>query len=219
MNQSPIQLIADEALGLKSPAQLFTIDYPQQGQKCSGHFEMKNGHPNFVFDYPVKGAFPKVTFRGQAYRLAKIHLHEGIEHHFAEHGDLTHEVHLIHIPEHSAVPSPLVVIGILYRPTEGTGGCTGVRQLCGKSKSKTATSVLVDPLDFFPLVKQIPETKRWYHYEGSLTGYPYSEIVSWFVMEKPGNITLEEIGLFDTHATQHSRELQPLNRRLVVRSF
>lgn len=219
MNQSPIHLLADEALPLANPLDLLEIKYPDADFIVS--LKVKNGHGNFVFEAPAPGKlspFPRLVFRDKTYRLAKIHVHEAPEHRIDD-AHHQYELHLIHIPDGSDVESPLVVIGILYSldTAESQHNRSGFEALGKLAKSKQDTKI--NPLRLFPATGGEADLTNWFHYEGSLTGYPYSETVSWFVMRSPGSITDEEVEELHSCAEQEARELQPLNRRLVVRSF
>ena len=123
------------------------------------------------------------------------------------------EIHLIHVPKDGGdYPSPLVVIGILYSVKDACETNKGM-QLCLCQDND------IDPLEFFPVENDKPHITDWYHYEGSLTSFPFSENVSWFVMDKRGDVTAQEVDELTKRASQHAREIQPLARRLVVRSF
>lgn len=212
MGQSPIELYETDALPLANAKQLLEIDYPKTS-KFSGTFKVQKHHPNFELTRPKKGELPELRFRGTKYELAKIHLHNHPEHIVGEGEQAQFEIHLIHLPkEGGAAPSPMVVIGILYSPN-GKGHKKGFKCLCDKD-------IKINPLDFFPLKEDgEPDLENWYHYEGSLTTFPFSENVSWFVMRDQGNVTHDEIAPLGNKVTQHHREIQPLDRRLVVRSF
>jgi carbonic anhydrase len=218
MAQSPIELYEADALTLADPGNLFKIHY-QAGASFPGQFEWEKGHWNFVFAKSTAANFPEVTFRGVNYRLAKIHLHEKSEHVVEKDVKCDYEIHLIHAAADSSAPSPLVVIGILYTISKDPEK-SRIQSLCqcvGEKDGKERPEV--NPLDFFPLQGAQPDLTNWFHYEGSLTGYPYTENVSWFVMKNPGHVTESEIKDLHKNASQHAREVQPLDRRLVVRSF
>ncbi len=212
MGQSPIELYETDALTLACGTDLFEIDYPKDC-KISGKFKTEKGHANFLVDPPEKDHFPELTFRGTRYQLAKIHLHTHPEHVVGEGEQAKYEIHLIHVPKRGgAAPSPLVVIGILYTLDEKAPANPGVKCLCNKIK--------INPIDFFPLLEDgQTDLVNWYHYEGSLTTFPYSENVSWFVMRDRGSITNAEIAPLQTGEPQDYRKVQPLDRRLIVRSF
>ena len=221
MAQSPIRLNAVvkktgvvDALPLLDPSQLFEVLY--DGTSYPGTFEGEKGHADFV----LTGAGPHVVFRGTVYELKKIHLHKGSEHIVKEDDPEDLELHLVHAPLGSPVASPLVVVAILFTIESSAGNSAsspGIRSLVKGIKSRKST--LINPLEFFPESEETVDTKNWFHYEGSLTSFPYSENVSWFVMRSPSRILASQIKSLLGNANQNPRELQPLDRRLVVRSF
>lgn len=216
MSQSPIRLESADALPLANPSQLFDCRY--KPGKIDGCFEGEPGHANFV----VKGSGPCVRFRGTKYELKKIHIHSKSEHVVEQDDPHDYELHLVHAPLGSPVASPLVVIGILYRTAGKSEKANKTANVIGEllRSAESRVCVTIDPLDLFPRnSKGKPETTEWFHYEGSLTGYPYSEIVSWIVIKNTAVISESLVDEFKKHAEQHPRGLQPLDRRLVVRSF
>jgi len=223
MSQSPIRLQAIEkkthaidSIPLVQPQRLFECQY--KPGKISGCFEGETGHANFV----VQDSGPLVRFRGVSYELKKIHIHRESEHIVEQDDPHDLELHLVHVPLGSPIASPLVVVGILFKVVgkveKSNKASTAIAELIKSAESQVC--VTIDPLDLFPRnTKGKPDTVEWFHYEGSLTGYPYSENVSWIVMRHSATINESQIELFRKYAEQHSRELQPLDRRLVVRSF
>lgn len=240
MSQSPIKLAAIDsktlalnALPLQNPEKLFCVDY-STGTPCTGDYDEEPKHGNFILSSPG----PTVWFRSHEYELKKIHIHSIPEHKVEvppDHSANSHrnpitckqdevvmEVHLIHIPKGSKVESPLLVIGVMFveekSPAVHLRSTKSFESLIQPFKGETASQI--DPLDFFPADSLgNPITKDWFHYEGSLTSYPYSEVVSWFVMSRPGGIETSILKVLKAKVDQDARPLQPLNRRLVVRSF
>jgi len=223
MSQSPIRLQsidnktrAIDAIPLIQPHRLFECQYKLG--KVNGCFEGEPRHANFV----VQGSGPIVRFRGVSYELKKIHIHSESEHVVERDDPCDFELHLVHAPLGSPIASPLVVVGILFT-VSGQPGKPNKSALAISEMIKSAEShvcVALDPLDLFPRsAKGKPDTTEWFHYEGSLTGFPYSENVSWIVMRNPATVSENLIESLSRHAEQHSRELQPLDRRIVVRSF
>lgn len=223
MSQSPIRLLAIDkkslaidSIPLAQPQRLFECKY--KPGLIKGCFEGEPGHANFV----VQGNGPQVSFRGVSYELKKIHIHSNSEHIVEQDDPHDLEIHLVHAPLGSPVASPLVVVGILFKVVRKLEKSNMVSATIVEFIKSAASNVCVsiDPLNFFHRnSKGKPVTDEWFHYEGSLTGYPFSENVSWIVMRATAEITEAQIKLFKKYAEQHSRELQPLDRRLVVRSF
>lgn len=220
-SQSPIKLQYDSAIEVAQPLDLLTILYSPT-QCFAGKFEGDAAHGNFV----LSDTKPKIIYRGRKYKLAKIHIHDLSEHVVDGDHPSQFEVHFLHIPVHGKDTDPKVVIGVLYRECEQAERKCGEEAIvaslaheeCGEKGKSTHT---VTPGRFFPRLPDScePDFVNWYYYEGSLTSYPYSEDVSWFVMKEEAVVHPDETAAFKRCAEQHARGLQPLDRRLVLRSF
>ncbi|MBA4018267.1 MAG: hypothetical protein C0483_13940 [Pirellula sp.] len=274
--QSPIHLVAEQALPLADPAALMTIRYGAR-ESFTGRFaKLETDHPILAIDDPGRAS---VRFRDIDWKLLQVHIHTESEHVVGNDDPHDFEIHLVHVPYIAAESEradkkrkdkkgthagcagpncqtlvypeapPKLVIGILYRlleARESTGETTGgLRQLaaqlspkpapaagkkgkpadaadedCGHGDHVPPESVNIAPYHFFPMLEpKKADLVNWYHYEGSLTGPPYSEDVSWFVMRDPARISEGTLECLDLFAAQHARELQAIDRRLVVRSF
>jgi carbonic anhydrase len=246
--QSPILINTDSALPLAKPTELMEILY-RKGQKFTGWFDEGGGHhPILKIDdhHRVSVRFRGVSWKLLQVHVHTESEHvvdQDVEHDFE-----VHFVHVPsaerasskkHAEKAKAAPAaapPKLVIGILYHPTArraaGKGLMDMARQLdappaeAGSAKN-TRTAARkpipgkVEPWAFFPRVENGDEADLvdWFHYEGSLTGPPYSEDVSWFVMREPARLDKTTLGNLPQHASQEARALQELNRRLVVKSF
>ena len=125
---------------------------------------------------------------------------------------------------------PKVVIGIIYglqspNPTKGGLEAFGKslpnkvelrRLMLDESNTQTRP---ITPGHFFPIVNGKTDFKNWFHHQGSLTSFPYTEDVSWFVMKSEAAVKPDEIKDLQELTEQDARELQPLDRRIVVQSF
>ena len=63
------------------------------------------------------------------------------------------------------------------------------------------------------------DRQRFFRYEGSLTSGKFDETVSWLVFERPVPVLEGDIQPILAAAVQDQRHWQPLNRRIVLRSF
>jgi carbonic anhydrase len=166
-----------------------------------------------------------------------VHIHERSEHFIDNDVNRDYEVHFVHVPDldgldpKTLLTFPKVVIGILYQadsPAKTKGGLEAFSKGIPSRKSlrKTYSTAQqssthpITPSHFFPLMPDgTPDFQNWFHYEGSLTSFPFTEDVSWFVIKTEGHVDPKDSADLEAHADQDARELQPLNRRLVVRSF
>jgi carbonic anhydrase len=223
MNQSPIKLKSSSALPMASPNDLLSIEYPANG--CyMGKFDEEG---NLVLGADA----PFVKFRGRLFQLVKVHIHMQSEHIVEGEQPGDYEIHFVHVPSGGTKDDPKVVIGIIYRESESAKSRNGFVEFARSLPSRNAltdrnaavalTEHKITPTHFFPLLpeSESPDFKNWFHYEGSLTGFPFSEDVSWFVMNAEALVNPDDTEKLEQYAEHHARDLQPLNRRLVVKSF
>lgn len=227
MTQSPIKLESNSALPLFTPEKLLSIDYPLN-QSYQGTFIGSDPtHGNFE----LSGSFPYIKFRGRQYKLIRVHIHKLSEHLIDTDEQSDYEVHFVHQPDNGTLDDPKVVIGILYSESATIDSQSGLEEFSKGLPSRTDLKAMkqsdqgashsIIPSKFFPLLPdgKTPDMQNWFHYEGSLTSYPFSEDVSWFVMKNEATVKTSLTKDLDEYAEQHPRGLQPLHRRLVVRSF
>jgi carbonic anhydrase len=181
-------------------------------------------HKNFEINdcTPIKKP-PILTFGDIKARLYRIHVHPHSEHKI-EGYQFDGEVHLIHKIIDPQSGSDLLVVGIFIdkkiKPRVGEkehffAAWNEHSTNAGLSKSAGGT-ISLDPEQ---LEKELEGTKNWFRYEGSLTSPPYSENVSWIVLNQPIGIHSKAYEQLKDGAMQHTREVQCLNRRFVLRNF
>jgi carbonic anhydrase len=220
--QSPIKLLKDNALALSEPTKLLEIIYPPKTEyQCT--LDPK-GHGNFQV-----ASGPSIKFRGVEFKLALVHIHSPAEHLVETDDPEAFEVHFVHVPVGGTKADRKVVIGIIYEEstTKSLGGLADFaknvpNRAAAKSMlaSNQKLTYPITPTKFFPIdVGGDPDLVNWFHYEGSLTGFPYSEDVSWFVMRDVAHVNPAATADLKNLVEHHARELQPLARRLTVKSF
>lgn len=214
--QSPINLQKTDSLFARFPKSFLKFDY--RDAPFEGHFKGDEGHKNFVLPEKHPGKTPPILTLGDVRaELIKIHLHTKSEHDL-EGADLDGEIHLIHRILNPVGGSELVVVGVFFdknAPVVETdifklwAKKTGKRR-SAKSKVETAT---IDPRNI------LPDSSKWYRYEGSLTSEPFSEIVSWLVLVDPIGVGSADYNKLKNEVHQPERPVQPINRRFVIRNF
>jgi len=232
-SQSPIKLTADTALRLKRPKELLKIAYKPGAYP--GEFSGDRTHGNFV----LTGPFPKIRFRKRGapnpnwrtYKLVRVHIHKPAEHLVEQDTPANFEVHFLHVPKKGTVDDPKVVIAVLFSVAENAPARAGLdafarflpsqQQMHSYQTGEACPHHEINPYDFFPIdsCSGAVDLVNWFSYEGSLTSYPYSEDVTWFVMKNQSLISPADAEPLERHAEQDARPLQPLDRRIVVRSF
>jgi carbonic anhydrase len=214
--QSPINLQKDKSLHVRFPKSILKFDY--RGAPFTGKFVCKKGHENFVLTKPHPGKNPPTLKLGDVTaELVKIHLHTKSEHDL-EGADLDGEIHLIHKINKPTDGSEFIVVGIFFDQSIDAAetelfslwASTVGRRKSTKLKSE---SIDIDPRDI------LPDLSKWYRYEGSLTSEPYSEVVSWLVFVDAIGVDAADFKKLKKKAHRPEREIQPLNRRIVIRNF
>lgn len=216
--QSPISI--ETAKTMHSP---FGQDYIRfnYSRPLSGTIDV--ARHNFVFDPPpVESAASdwSITVGGKTWLIRQIHMHAPAEHLVDRVTPKPFEAHLVHsaVGDVSASGDKLVV-GVFIEPGRMTREKKSLERLASRltntPDANPGEPTELNPSDFLPDAG----LDKFYRYEGSLTGPPYTEDVRWFVMANDG---LVEQAMFDAlanYASHHAREVQFLNRRYVLRSF
>lgn len=191
IHQSPIDLVNP------TPAELSTVIFNYQ----SASVNIRNTGNTIQVTYP-KGNWIEID--GMKYHLLQFHFHAPSEHTMA--GELSDmEMHLVHESEDGA----LVVIGVLIKSGNVNTGFDSFWHLMPSvaDESEQVTSVVLNALDL------LPDTKRTYRYDGSLTTPPCSEGVKWLVMATPIEMSQSQIAAFRAIFEGNNRPVQPLNGR------
>jgi Eukaryotic-type carbonic anhydrase len=68
-------------------------------------------------------------------------------------------------------------------------------------------------------VALLPKKRQFFRYEGSLTTPPCSEVVNWNVFVSPVAVAAGDIEIFKKIFAMNARPLQPLHRRVLLRSY
>ncbi len=193
--QSPINIITDEVTKVDSLLPL-TVNYGTTDVDI-----INNGH---TVQFNVNGN-NTLTIKDKEYQLLQFHYHALSEHTVnGEHYPL--EVHFVH--KHS--DTDLLVMGILFK--EGEPNPLFAKYLANFPKGKgdfTAPEQI-------ELMEVIPGDLSYYHYNGSLTTPPCSEIVTWYMLQTPLEASKEQIEEFSAILNSNYRPTLPLNERKVV---
>ena len=153
-----------------------------------------------------KGSWIQVD--GTKYHLLEFHFHVPSEHTVA--GNMSDmEMHLVHKSENET----LAVIGVLIKSGRVN---TAFNTFWDYLPSAPGESEQIDEvvLNAFDL---LPNRKRTYRYDGSLTTPPCSEGVKWFVLTTPIEMSHDsQIAAFKAVFFGNNRPVQPLNGREVL---
>lgn len=214
--QSPIKLFHSESIFSPFPRGFLSIDY--KGGPFAGEFEGEDGHQNFVLKKPPGNRTPTIKLGSMIAELIKIHLHTPSEHDL-EGKNKAGEIHLIHKIKQPTNGSELLVVGVFFDKDDKADNMDFFNLWANQLKS--AKKGVKSGSSSFDINAEhlLPNTKKWYRYEGSLTSEPYSEIVSWLVFCDSLGITSSSLRLLKQYAHQPERPTQDLNRRYVLRNF
>ncbi len=145
-----------------------------------------------------------IVIDGKGYDLLQFHYHATSEHTY--NGDyFPLEVHFVH--KHS--DTDLAVVGIMYDKGEANELFSRFLQHFPKDKGEYNSD------EVLALSKILPKNKSDDHYSGSLTTPPCSEVVSWFMLQKPLKASQEQIDKFSKILDKNFRPVQKTNGRKV----
>lgn len=145
-----------------------------------------------------------ISINGKKFELIQFHIHVQSEH--AIDGKyFPGEIHFVHA--HSK--EELAVIGIMFdhkKPNELLAALIPLIPL----KEETYNSTKKIDLNYV-----IPENKSHFHYTGSLTTPPCSEIVEWYIFKEGIGISSKNTKRIKSILGYNFRPLQPLNNRKI----
>lgn len=144
------------------------------------------------------------VINGREYTLKQFHFHAPSEH-WIDGRKFPAEVHFVH----ESGDGSLAVVGILL---EGGGENKLFEDTIrvATTAQGQAHSGVEDPREL------LPEDRMVYHYQGSLTTPPCSEIVDWNVMQTPVQVPDEALARLTEIARNDARPVQNLARRYVL---
>ena len=116
------------------------------------------------------------------------------------------EVHFVH----QAAEGDLAVIGVFM---SGGPAHPAVQSIWD---AIPGTEEAPGPLARFDPNTLVPDNLAYYHYAGSLTTPPCSEVVSWIVMTDSILVSQTQIDAFAERYPMNARPVQPLNRRFIL---
>lgn len=183
---------------------------------------LKAGVNNAIVPFRVKrqvtGDFGnlEVSIPGHklVYSVKQFHFHRPTEHTFqGKYYDI--EMHIVHVLE-SGAPKDYqfnrAVVGIVFDSSKDIPN-----PFLDSLKHNNETEV-----DLQGLLKSVPN--KLYHYQGSLTTPPCSEVVNWFVYKTPLNISkkqmeeLSKIWESGMEGCHNNRDVQGINSRVIYKN-
>ncbi len=166
---------------------------------------INNGHTIQV-NY-AKGS--TIAIGNKNYELLQFHFHSPSEHKLNG-NTYDMELHLVHKDEHGK----LAVIGILMQEGKSNDFIktlwNNLPAEAGKERSVTEVKINA--------CQVIPQNMAYYTYSGSLTVPPCNEIVTWYVLKTPIEVSKAQIEKFTSLIKKSARPIKPLYGRVVKES-
>lgn len=194
ISQSPINIISEETYSdsIFSP---LVLNYSTSGVDI-----INNGH---TVQFNINGD-NNLLIGDKEYKLLQFHYHAKSEHLInGEHYPL--EVHFVH--QHA--DNDFAVLGIMIEEGEENNLFTDYLNNFPSSKGEYNSANILDMRNLFP------SDLSFYHYQGSLTTPPCSEVVSWYVLKTPLTASVEQIEKFSQILHDNYRPVMPVNDRVV----
>lgn len=163
---------------------------------------VNNGHS--IQANAAPGSF--ATSEGRKFELKQFHFHTPSEH--AIDGRRTAmEAHFVHAGENGE----LLVLGVLMKGGAKNGAFAAIM---AAAPAQEGQAELQAPIDASTL---LPKQRKFFHYEGSLTTPPCSEVVNWAVFSSPLEVASADIEAFKKIFPMNARPLQDVHRRIVLK--
>ncbi len=144
---------------------------------------------------------------GKKYKLLQFHFHAPSEH-TVDGKPIPMEAHLVHI----AADGELAVIGVLM--AEGNEN-TFIKKIFDNMPTK-ANGHYVDKNIKINTSNILPRTREHWHYLGSLTTPPCTQIVEWYLLKEPITISSKQLAQFHKLYNGNARPVQDLNKRVIL---
>ncbi|MBW7897422.1 Carbonic anhydrase precursor [Candidatus Brocadiaceae bacterium B188] len=153
------------------------------------------------------GSGSYITVGNTRYELMQFHFHHPSE--LIINGQsYPMEAHLVH----KAADGKLAVIGVLMKEDKGNDFIKTLWKHFPKEGENEVVSIgqKIDANQLLPA-----NVIKYYHYSGSLTTPPCSEIVNWFILKTPITISKVQADTFKSIFKKSARPIQPRHGRIV----
>ncbi len=194
--QSPIDIVPEKAL----ESDLGKIKF----NWSSSALQIKNNGHTIQANYDDGSS---IEVNGKKFDLLQFHFHAPSEH--ALNGKLYDmEAHFVH----KADNGELAVVGVFFEEGKENPALKPIFDNMPHSiGTKDVSNITINAKKLLP-----SNTKEYFHYMGSLTTPPCSEVVNWYVLAKPIEASKDQIEAFAHLIHENNRPVQPLNRRFVL---
>lgn len=193
----------------QSPINILTSRAVQGKHKIKFHYQSSKEHVDNL-GHTVKVTYDagsSLDYDGARFDLVQFHFHTPSEH-LLDGVTYPMEMHLVHA-EHDH-PEHLLVVGVLFKEGDPNKLLTklieNVPEHAGEHADKDVK------LDASTVFKR---GEGYYHYEGSLTTPPYSESVTWLVLDQVHEASAEQIEAMNRFEGNNARHIQEQRARLI----
>jgi carbonic anhydrase len=194
-SQSPINIVTSRAVPAKHQ-----IKFHYQSSK--EHVDNLGHTVKVTYD-----AGSSLDYDGAQFDLVQFHFHTPSEH-LMDGVTYPMEMHLVHA-QHDH-PEHLLVVGVLFK--EGTTNTLLTRLIENVPEHAGEHADKDVKLDASTIFKR---GEGYYHYEGSLTTPPYSESVTWLVLDQVHEASAEQIETLNRIEGNNARHIQDQRARLI----
>ncbi|XP_003383417.1 PREDICTED: carbonic anhydrase 1 [Amphimedon queenslandica] len=217
LNQSPIDIPTKDT---KESPEISPLILKGYEQKLKGTWT-RTSH-SLRFD--PSGPAPSIVTYGGAYILRQFHFHWGDQpgcgsEHLVDGSSYDAELHFVHEKESPTsnvpnAPDQFAVLGVLLKRSKGQGGGEVWEALKNVPQVDKKIEIEVTPSQL------LPANKSYWHYGGSLTTPPCSEVVQWFVFHQILSVPDDVVQRWSTLPSEsplpfNYRKVQELNGRKV----
>jgi len=192
--QSPINIITTE---LNADNDMKSIEFNYSKSKID---IINNEH---TVQFNISGENTTI-FSGKPYKLLQFHFHS-LSEHTVDGEHFPFEVHFVH----KNTDTDYAVLGVMFKEGVENKLFAKYLQHFPKSKGEYKSDDVID------LLSLLPDNKAYYHYSGSLTTPPCSEVVSWYILKTPLTVSKEQIEKFSKILNNNYRPTLPINDRTV----
>ena len=195
--QSPIDIeTTSEKLGISDAGIYFNYNNVDLDIVNNGHTIQVN----------ISGDNESVI-NGKKYKLLQFHFHAPSEH-TIDGKPIAMEAHLVHI----AADGELAVIGVLMKEGAFNPFIEKIfnNMPTDAGKHKKNNNIKINTNDI------LPTSKAHWHYMGSLTTPPCTQIVEWYLLKEAITISPKQLKQFHALYNGNSRPVQGLNKRVIL---
>ncbi len=146
-----------------------------------------------------------VVYKNTQYNLIQLHFHTPSENMIND-KKYPMEMHLVH----SDSKGNLLVVGVLFKEGLENGE---MNSIISKSPTQINKAERIQKVFIMDL---LPKNKGYYAFQGSLTTPPCTENVQWIVLKEPVEASKEQIDILHSILHDVARDIQPINKRVIL---